>query len=200
MVRAVSWCTLAVTCVLGMSVGSVRAEEVIAPAKKALIQEVIHTIKATRTSKIPQDVAKAILLQVDRDYQQMMSEEIPAKTWTEPKFQQALVESRQRISQRFLELAPQRVRWDDGMAQINSSLYDKYFTEEELKDVATFYKSAGGQKALQIGPQLGIEGMQQAKKILVPPLTQLGKELMDEEKARLLKLQQEGQGSQKNQP
>lgn len=68
------------------------------------------------------------------------------------------------------------------MEQIYYPLYDKYFTEAELKDLIAFYKSPTGRKLLHATPQLTQAAMLKSNELLMPKIMVLLNELREEEK------------------
>ncbi len=96
-------------------------------------------------------------------------------------------ESSVRIGERFRELVPQRVNFAETIEQISYALYDKYFTEGELKDLIAFYSSATGKKSIKVLPQLMAESMQRFSEIAMPKIQQLITEIAEEEMKHLSK-------------
>ena len=111
-------------------------------------------------------------------------------------FQKELIESQLRFSKRFRELYPKRVNMEQVIEEIYYPLYDKYFTENELKDIVVFYKSSTGKKFIEVTPQLFQESMRKSSELLNPKIIQLVNEIMQEEKERLSKTQEEGEPSE----
>jgi len=52
-------------------------------------------------------------------------------------------------------------------------LYDKYFTESEIKDLVTFYKSPAGKKMIAVMPDLNKEMMMILIKKYIPEIRQM---------------------------
>ena len=49
--------------------------------------------------------------------------------------------------------------WTLDLMSTNIELYDKYFTNDEIKGMIQFYESPVGQKAVQVLPAIMQEGM-----------------------------------------
>lgn len=60
-------------------------------------------------------------------------------------------------------------------------IYAKYFTENELTDIATFYQSPTGKKTVALLPQIMADGMQAGAETLDPKLKEILAEAMDEQ-------------------
>jgi hypothetical protein len=71
------------------------------------------------------------------------------------------------------ELAPK-------MNVLMTSFYDKYFTESEINDFLTFYKSPTGQKSISIMPQMMNDMMGEMMKNYIPEMKKTMKTRMDE--------------------
>jgi len=71
------------------------------------------------------------------------------------------------------ELAPK-------MNVLMSSYYEKYFTENEINDFLTFYKSPTGQKSISVMPQMMNDMMGEMMKNYIPEMKNTMKVRMDE--------------------
>lgn len=60
-------------------------------------------------------------------------------------------------------------------------LYDKFYSEQELKDLILFYKTPTGQKVVTSMPKLFAESQKVAQETLVPQVLPLIQQLLDEE-------------------
>jgi hypothetical protein len=60
-------------------------------------------------------------------------------------------------------------------------LYARHFTPEEMKELATFYRSPVGRKSLQAMPQLLGEGMQVSQRLVAPRINKVMQELNDKQ-------------------
>lgn len=54
-------------------------------------------------------------------------------------------------------------------------LYDKYYTESDIKDLVTFYKSTAGKKMIAISPDLNKEMMMILVTKYIPEIQQMVK-------------------------
>lgn len=87
----------------------------------------------------------------------------------------------QRMVKRYRELLPSRVDIGKITETITINLYAKYYTEQELQDLIDFYKTPTGREAIATLPQLTKEAIKQSNDILLPEITQLLQEIMQEE-------------------
>jgi uncharacterized protein len=170
-------------------VGSVcpaaKAQDEIKPAKRALIKELYM---ATRADKMAESFTKIILTQMERDLPKMISETpemADLKTRDREQVQRTIVETSTRVFRRFKELMPQRINFAEVMEQMFYPIYDKFFTEEELKDLVAFYKSTTGQKSIEVMPQLMQDAVQRSSQALNAKVMELVTEVMQEQKKNI---------------
>ncbi|TWI65275.1 hypothetical protein IP91_02682 [Pseudoduganella lurida] len=60
-------------------------------------------------------------------------------------------------------------------------LYARHFTADEMKELATFYRSPVGRKSLQVMPQLLGEGMQFSQRLVAPRINKVMQELNEKQ-------------------
>lgn len=166
------------------------AQEMIAPQKRALIKELLEV---TEAKKMSESITNMMLLQMESNYPEMMSQMLSEtgvlQSKKEKERMNKLNESRLRFSRRFRELYSERVNLAGVIEEIYYPLYDRYFTEGELRDLIVFYKSTTGKKSIRVTPQLMQEVMQKSAELLNPKIVQLVNEILQEEKERLSKMQ-----------
>lgn len=161
------------------------AEETIPEAKRAAIQELLQV---TEAEKMAGNITEAMLQQMERSYPQLVGQLMPEirESGDQEALRQKLLDSRARFSKRFRELYMQRIDFGQVVKQIYIPLYDKHFSEQELKDLIGFYRSASGKKALAVMPDLLRESMQRSSEVLNPQIMQIVRDIMQEEKALLI--------------
>jgi len=160
----------------------------ISPQKQALIKELLDAIDIKKNSEA---VLNTMFDQMEKQMPeitwQALSEMKEIKELT-PAEQQHLrdeiSESAIRTSQRFRELLTQRVNFVQMTEEISSQLYAKYFSENELRDLVTFYKSSTGRRTLEIMPNLLSESMTKANERIMPVVKDLMNEISSDEKTR----------------
>jgi hypothetical protein len=167
------------------------AQESISAEKKALIKELLVVTDAKNNAE---KVLDSILLQMEKEMPRILmqtSSQDPRVKRMSAQERAALKkyidESSVRIGNRFRELVPQRLNFAETIEQISYSLYDKFFTEGELKDLIVFYGSATGKKSIKVMPQLMAESMQRYSELAMPKILQLISEISEEEMKFLLK-------------
>jgi hypothetical protein len=88
-----------------------------------------------------------------------------------------------RFSERFTARMNQEIDFEAVLSQVYVPLYEKYFTESELREILAFQSSAVGQKSISIMPQLMQEGMAATLPVLQPTITKIAGEILREEQA-----------------
>ena len=73
-------------------------------------------------------------------------------------------EANRKMLNRFSTIMTEELRKAD-LARIAPELYDKYFTNEEIKGLIAFYESPIGQKTVQVLPALSAESMSRGQKL-----------------------------------
>jgi uncharacterized protein len=92
-----------------------------------------------------------------------------------------------RMSHRLRELFMEKINLGELIERISYVVYDKYFTESELKDIIAFYRSSTGQKTISVMPNLVAESMAQTAEAIKPKLVEVITEFTTEESERVSK-------------
>lgn len=81
----------------------------------------------------------------------------------------------------------QELDFNKLVEDITYPLLDKYFTENELKELITFYKSPVGQKTISVQPQLYIDAVNKMNAALIPAMQKVMTRVTEEETAEMVK-------------
>jgi hypothetical protein len=153
------------------------AQGTLTPEKKALIKELLSLTNASSNSE-------AIFNQLIGQMQEplagqasnMLREWIQAQNLpsAERKRMEAQVPgSAQRVANRIRSELPKRISFGELAEKVGFEIYDKHFTESEVKDLIAFYKTPAAQKFIRIAPQFMLDIAQMVKKSLDPELDKL---------------------------
>lgn len=85
------------------------------------------------------------------------------------------------FSQKFRKRLAERVDYGKYIKDAVYPLYDKFYTEQELRDILAFYKTPTGQKLISTLPALLVESSRMANEKFVPMLMPVVQELIKEE-------------------
>jgi hypothetical protein len=86
-----------------------------------------------------------------------------------------------RSGRRMYELITQKIDFNKLIEDISIPLYDKYFSESELRDLLAFHKSSTGKKVIEVMPQLLTESITRTSESIVPKITELMSQVQAEE-------------------
>ena len=156
--------------------------------KKALIRDLIVI---TDADKLGSEFVDAMLKNVEDQYPDILAQLLSknmdfATPEAKQKFDARAKESFARFAGKFRERYQTKVNPAGVIEEISYPLYDKYFTEQELRDLIAFYRTPTGEKTLKVMPLLLQESMEMSSRLVGPKLNGFLTELLEEEKAFLL--------------
>ncbi len=153
----------------------------ISPEKRALAKEFVEVINVRKSARdIFQVMQDQMQKQMIETTWEMLSQMKEMKDLTEAERQDLrdkIRENAERNNKRFLDLLNQRIDFGQLTEDLSISLYGKYFSEKELKDLIVFYKSDTGKRSMEITPSLLAESMSQARERLTPVIQDIIHEL-----------------------
>jgi hypothetical protein len=158
--------------------------------KKALIKELLGLMNATANA----ETLKQILQQQLREpvaslFAQGLRQFLATENLTpdERKRAEARVNERaERVVDRIQVEISKRINFSELLELVWTGIYDKHFTEDELKELVAFHKSAVVQKFFKLGPQLMNEATPKTQELIVPIITQVIAEIVEEEKKLII--------------
>jgi hypothetical protein len=92
------------------------------------------------------------------------------------------------FSERFRKRLPEVVDYQKYIQETVFPLYDKFYSEQEIKDLIAFYSTPTGQKVIDTMPELMAESQASAVRTLIPQILPLVQELTKEEFDRIAPL------------
>lgn len=173
---------LPVALILCFSAHVFAQEKTIAPEKKKIIAEIITTLKADQKVK---EVMQAVMKQISAGYPMLIQGMLEKETGLTPAQKSAiaaeLIEKNDNYTARFEQKMVRAINFQDFIEATIYPLYDKYFTEDELKDLLAFYKTPTGQKLNDTMPQFAAESIRLSQEYLMPKLNGIFEEIMKEQ-------------------
>jgi hypothetical protein len=167
--------------------GVARANTAVSPEKQKLIAELLE-IQGIK--EMAPKMVDSIMTQMEGQFRQGMVQGLQSAQRLNPNRQQDIEQeintAYDDFSKKFRERFAKEIDIGKVTEDITASLYDKYYTEAELKDLIAFYRTATGRKTLRIMPQLMAESMQRSSEILNPKIFKMIGEIMEQEKQKLL--------------
>lgn len=178
------------TCVLSQE-PEVSVKPAISPEKRGLIAELLE---ATETRKTALAVFNSILDQDEKEmpgfiWQGLLNTKGVQELGDDAKedLRKKLLAESTRTNTRVRELFTKRIDFARLVEDLSTDLYDKYFTEPELKDLIVFYKSPTGKKAIEVMPKMFAESMSNTMEAIKPKMLEIMTELVNEEAERVRK-------------
>jgi hypothetical protein len=167
-------------------VGQTLAQETVSAEKQAAIKELMMLVNADNKAE---DFVNIMSLQMEasrRATVTAMLDERPDLSAAERKaLEDALINDSADKAKRFQERLMQKLDFNRMMDEIGTSVYDKYYTLEEVRDLVIFYKSPTGQKSLKLMTTIMTESMRQVNERLIPKIPGIIKELQDEDRKEI---------------
>ena len=164
------------------------AQDALTPEKTALIKELMKLLNAsTDTGALADAFLEQGLKQTAPLITQGLLQEIPQENLS-PDAKRRLKSEADEVTQRILARIraeiPKRVNFGELLERAGMEMYGKHFTEEELKELITIYKSPSVQKLLRLLPQITADTMPKITQWVTPIVTRLMDEVFIEEKKK----------------
>jgi len=151
---------------------------VISEQKRALIKELLEI---TESGKNAQQIMDAMVRAELPKLVSTVLKNVPALDSDRPEVQKKFSDIVSRMAIKYRDRVVKKIDLSQLIEQVSYPIYDKYFTESELRDIIGFYKSSTGKKAIAILPQLVGESMSRTNEILLPKMTSIMTEIIAEE-------------------
>lgn len=154
--------------------------------KRALIKELLAVTNATKNAE---EIMDSMFAQMREDLlrvlTQTMENEGSLTDAQRAEMRQQIFASAQRSADKFRERFKQRVNFPELVEEVSLEVYDKYFSEAELRDLIAFYKTPTGRKSIELTSQLFTESMTRTSERLTPLVQSIVREITDEELKRI---------------
>lgn len=86
-----------------------------------------------------------------------------------------------REGRRMYALLMEKIDFNKLIEDVSVPLHDKYFTENELRDLIAFYKSPTGAKVIEVMPNLITESISKSIEVLAPRIGDIIRQISEEE-------------------
>ncbi|MGC2237845.1 MAG: DUF2059 domain-containing protein [Pyrinomonadaceae bacterium] len=167
-------------------IGQALAQESVSAEKQAAIKELMTLIN---TGNKAEDFVNLMSQQMEVSRKSAVTAALDERTdltASERKaLEEALINEQGDRIKRFQERLMQKLDFNRMMDEIGASVYDKYYTLEEIKDLAIFYKSPTGQKSLKLMTTIMTESMRQVQERLIPKIPVIIRELQEEDQKEI---------------
>lgn len=167
--------------------GTSSAQQTVSPEKQALVRELFEV---TGGRKSIEETTQLIFANQEKEFPKIMLSLIEGdKTLSQAQKQElkkSAGETAARVNQHNREFL-QKLNLPQMIEDISYPLYDKYFTENELRDLIAFYKSPTGQKTISVIPSIMMDVMTDFQKAFLPKMQEFIKQTTEAELAQLKK-------------
>lgn len=164
----------------------VRVAQQIPEEKRKLIAEFLELTGGEKTF---QQVSQVMLSQMEQQLTALLASDLTGTAQLSPQERQQVADTlsleMNRISQKYSQLFLERLDYQKIIEQVYYPLYDKYFTNEDLRRLIAFYRSPAGQKSIEVMPQLLQESVQRTTQIIAPTVVGIIQEIITEELQRI---------------
>lgn len=151
---------------------------VISAEKRELIKELLEI---TESSKNANQIMDAMVRAELPKLVSTILKAVPALDSDRPEVQKQFSDIASRMAIKYRDRVLKKIDLNQLLEQVSYPIYDKYFTESELRDIIGFYKSSTGKKAISVLPQITVDSMSRTNDILLPKLSSIMTEIITEE-------------------
>jgi len=146
--------------------------------KRALIKELLEITEAGKS------VNQIMDMMVRSELPKLVSTVLKNSPFLDsdrPEIQKQLSETVSGLAVKYRDRVVKKIDVNQLIEQVSYPVYDKYFTETELRDIIGFYKSSTGKKAISMMPQILTDSMRLTNEILLPKMSSIMTEIIAEE-------------------
>jgi len=168
-----------------------RGEAAPSESKQQVIRELLTIVGVGGMAEKMRDQQSVVeLMRMQPSYHSMMelavSEQIDLSD-ADRKRLLARLEDFDAFAERFRALFAERLDFSEIIENVYLPLYDKYFSEEELRQMVAFYSTPVGRKTISVMPTVMQEAGQGIEEAVWPVAVGLIQEIVSEERAKLTK-------------
>ena len=168
---------------------SANVQQTLTSEKRALIKELLESTDARKTAismyksmveqeenQLPDTIWQAI--SGIKEVRELTSDQ-------QQELRKQLIKESARTSQRIRELFLQKIDFGQVVEDVSYVVYNKFFSEAEITDLISFYRSSTGKKTIEVMPSLFAESMSHILEVIKPKVAEITTELTDEEVNRV---------------
>jgi hypothetical protein len=183
MLKKLTLTIVMLTCALS---ASIPAQTTTSSEKQAAIKELVFLINGDNKTE---EIMNAIIPQLQAQQDAALKSSLDNQTDLTAADKQSLYDSfaseRKYSVKRLMDKMMQKLNYNELLNEISSTLLDKYYTLEEVKDLTTFYKTPTGLKSLKMMAPMMTDTMLATQEKVMPKMMVVMKEIMDEDKAEI---------------
>jgi hypothetical protein len=157
--------------------------------KAEMIRELLTIVGIAGMAEQMRDQQSIVeLMQMQPSYHQMMELATSEQTDLSEEDRQLLLarlDDFDAFAERFQTLFIERLNFSEIIEAVYPPLYDKYFSDEELRQLVAFYRTPVGRKSIEVTPSLMQEAGVAVEAAVRPLSIGLIQEIVAEERAKL---------------
>ncbi len=180
---------LHITVVTGQQAPAASPPQSMSTEKRALITQLLEVVENKKTALA---FYNTMLDEQERVMPEMVWQGIESEVQSltpaeKDELKKKLFEDSKRTRRRIRELFAERVDLPGMIEEISMELYDKHFSEAEIKDLIAFYGSPTGKKSIEVMPRMFAESMTSTIEKVKPKVVEIMTQLKNEEAERIKK-------------
>lgn len=182
MIKKLTLTTFMLTCILFASASA----QTTTSEKQAAIKELVFLINGdNKMEEMMNAMAPQLQASQDAAMKSMLDERTDLTVTERQSLEDSLINDKKYSVKRLLDKMMQRLNYNELINEIAYSIYDKYYTLEELKDLNAFFKTPTGQKSLKMMTPIMTDTMLAIQQRVMPKMMIVMKELMDEDRLEI---------------
>jgi uncharacterized protein len=158
------------------------AKYLISQAKQELIRQLLELSGGKQTFDKTQQI---ILSQQKQELPKILKQMIDASSHLTPSQRKdAYAKANQNISSALDEFGrymSAETTYQEFLERVYYPIYNQYFTESDLKDLVSFYKTPIGKKLIEISPQISATSQKLTFEIMMPRLSEILNRMIQKE-------------------
>jgi hypothetical protein len=174
---------------IGVLMLPARSEAEVTEAKQEMIRELLTIVGVVGMAEQMRDQQSVVeLMRMQPSYHEMMewaTSEQPDLSEENRQLLLARLEDFDAFAERFQALFIERINFSTIIETVYPPLYDKAFSEEELRQMVTFYRTPVGRKSIEVMAPLMQEAGRGIEEAVRPHAIGLIQEIVAEERAAL---------------
>jgi len=166
---------------------SAYSQQTISDEKKALIRDFMEAMGGTKmVTEMMQTMSSFEQTAAPQMMEALLAEDKTLTPAEKDMVRQQTMESAKRIKQRTDKFFAE-INIAQMIEEISFPLYDKHFTESELREMTAFYRTPAGQKVISVAPKLTMDAMMAFTEKFTPKIGEFMKKVVEEEMSELKK-------------
>ncbi len=156
-------------------------QNTVSPQKRELIKELLVITDAVKTAEAAMAQMNQEMPKIMKQLSLQQAESSGLSASQRKEFEESFEATVIRMVKRMQEKMATSLNLAEYMEKVSLELYDKYFSESELKDMLAFYKTPTGKKTIEVMPKLMADSMQKSTEQFMPKMMSIINEIIAEE-------------------